>query len=80
MACDRPDAEDLLASTERALTIAVEYGDSDLEARALADCGLALVTQGRTAEGFARLDAALATIAAGEVGLGRRRACASARC
>ncbi len=68
MACERPDAVELLASTERALTIAIEYGDSDLEATAMADCGLALVTQGRTAEGFRRLDAALAAIAAGEVG------------
>ena len=35
--------------------------------RALADSGLALVTQGRVQEGFDRLDAALAAIAAGEV-------------
>lgn len=44
MACDRLDAEDLLASTERALAVAVELGDADLEARALSDQGLALVT------------------------------------
>lgn len=67
MACDRPDVDDVLASAERALAIAVEHGDAALEARALADGGLALVSQGRTREGFARLEAALATISAGGV-------------
>ncbi len=67
MACDRPDVEEVLASAERALAIAVEHGDAGLEARALADGGLALVSQGRTREGFARLEAALATISAGGV-------------
>lgn len=70
MACDRPDAEDLLASAERALAIAVEFGDGDLEVRALADSGLALVTAGRSREGFARLDAALAGLTAGEASMG----------
>ena len=37
------------------------------EVRALADSGLALVTLGRVAEGFGRLDEALAAITAGEV-------------
>jgi DNA-binding CsgD family transcriptional regulator len=68
MACDRPDVDALLASTDRALTIALEFGDSDLEVQAMADGGLALVSQGRVREGFARLDAALAAISAGEVG------------
>ncbi|HEY2998947.1 MAG TPA: LuxR C-terminal-related transcriptional regulator [Acidimicrobiales bacterium] len=67
MACDRADVDDLLASAERALSVALEHGDSGLEALALADSGLALVSQGRCAEGFARLDAALAAISAGEV-------------
>jgi len=67
MACDRPDVDEVLARAERALAIAVEHGDADLEARALADGGLALVSQGRTREGFARLEAALATISAGGV-------------
>jgi DNA-binding NarL/FixJ family response regulator len=67
MACDRPDVDDVLASAERAMAIAVEHGDTGLEARALADGGLALVSQGRTREGFARLEAALATISAGGV-------------
>lgn len=70
MACDRLDVDDLLASAERALAIAVETGDADLEARALCDQGVGLVGRGRIVEGFARLDAALAAIAAGEVGPG----------
>ena len=57
----------MLASADRALEIALEFGDVDLEAQALADGGLALVTQGRTVEGLARLDAALAAISTGEV-------------
>ena len=67
IACERTDADDLLASADRALDIAVDFGDVDLEAQATADGGLALVTMGRTKEGLARLDAALAAIAAGEV-------------
>lgn len=67
MACDRTDLDELLAGADRALAIAVEHGDAALEARALADGGLALVSMGRTRDGFARLDAALATITAGEV-------------
>ena len=67
MACERPDVDDLLRSAERALAIAAEFDDIALEVRALADSGLALVTQGRVHEGFDRLDAALAAIAAGEV-------------
>ena len=67
-ACDRTDVDELARSAERALAVAAEYGDGDLEVRALADGGLALVSQGRVREGMARLDEALATITAGEVG------------
>lgn len=67
MACDRTDIEDLLASADRALGIALDFGDADLEAQAMADGGLAMVTQGRISDGMARLDAALAAISAGEV-------------
>jgi DNA-binding CsgD family transcriptional regulator len=66
-ACDRTDVDDLARSAERALALAAEYGDGDLEVRALADGGLALVSQGRVQEGMARLDEALAAISAGEV-------------
>ncbi|HEY4610010.1 MAG TPA: hypothetical protein VIH06_12415, partial [Ilumatobacteraceae bacterium] len=67
MACDRTDIDELLDGANRALLIALEFHDADLEAQALADGGLALVTRGRVKEGMARLDAALAAISAGEV-------------
>jgi DNA-binding CsgD family transcriptional regulator len=66
MACDRPDAADLAGSADRALDIARRFGDADLEIRALADGGLALVSQGRLREGFARLDEALAALTSGD--------------
>ncbi len=68
MACERPDVDDLLASAERALAVAIEFGDAELEARAMADGGLALVCQGRLSDGFSRLDAALTAVVSGEVG------------
>jgi len=67
MACDRPDVDDLLVSADRALAVARAVGDPALEAQALADGGLALVSKGRTDQGFARLDAALAAISGGDV-------------
>jgi DNA-binding NarL/FixJ family response regulator len=67
IACDRPDVDDLARSATRALEIAREHGDGALEVRALADLGLALVTQGRVREGFERLDEALACLTSGEV-------------
>ncbi|MGZ6897088.1 MAG: LuxR C-terminal-related transcriptional regulator [Acidimicrobiia bacterium] len=67
IACGRLDVDELLESADRALAIAGEFGDRRLEVRALADSGLALVSQGRTDIGFSRLDEALATIVAGEV-------------
>jgi DNA-binding NarL/FixJ family response regulator len=62
IACDRPDVDDLLASAERARRIAVEHGDAGLEVRALADGGLALVSQGHIRAGFRRLDEAFAAL------------------
>ncbi len=67
LACTRPNVDDLLESADRALELALEYGDPDLEVRALADSGLALVSQGRMREGFARLDEALAAITGGQL-------------
>jgi DNA-binding CsgD family transcriptional regulator/tetratricopeptide (TPR) repeat protein len=67
MACTRPNVDDVLESADRALEIALEYGDPDLEVRALADSGLALVSQGRVHDGFARLDEALAAITGGQL-------------
>jgi len=67
VACNVPNVEDLERSASLALEIAIEFGDPVLEARALADKGLALVSQGRVAEGFALLDEAMAPVSAGEV-------------
>ena len=67
VACDVPDVGSVEESARIALEMAVEFGDSDLEVRALADSGLALVSGGRVAEGYARLDEAMAAITAGEV-------------
>lgn len=66
MACDRPDVAELAASATRALEIARRFGDGDLEVRALADGGLALVCQGRLRDGFAWLDEALAALSIGD--------------
>lgn len=68
VACLAPDANALLASADRALELALEFADPDLEARAVADGGYALVVQGRLRAGFARLDEAMAALSAGEVG------------
>ncbi len=67
IACERPDVLALERSAAIALELAIEFGDSDLEVRALADSGLALVSQGRTRDGFQRLDEAMAAISAGEI-------------
>jgi DNA-binding CsgD family transcriptional regulator/tetratricopeptide (TPR) repeat protein len=67
LGCDIRDPAELEQRAERALAIAADYGDSGLEFRALADLGLALVSQGRTAEGFARLDEAMVPVISGEI-------------
>ncbi|GAB3383466.1 hypothetical protein GCM10027360_66410 [Amycolatopsis echigonensis] len=67
LACWESDIPALTAASERALAIAREFGDADLEVRALADSGLALVSAGQITEGLARLDEAGAAVTAGEV-------------
>jgi DNA-binding CsgD family transcriptional regulator len=69
IACEVPDVLELERSAARALALAIEFGDCDLEVRALADSGLALVSQGRIREGFDSLDEAMAAITAGDVDL-----------
>jgi DNA-binding CsgD family transcriptional regulator len=66
-ACEHRDVDELERLAAEALDVATEFGDVALEVRALADSGYALVSQGRTAEGFARIDEALATISTGTV-------------
>lgn len=67
VACDMRDASALEESATVALDLALEFNDPDLEARALADGGLALISQGRLKQGFARLDEAMAPVMSGEV-------------
>lgn len=67
LACEAGDVRALHDAAEMALRLAREYADPDLEVRALADSGYALVLQGRMKEGFGRLDEAMAALSAGEV-------------
>lgn len=67
VACEARDVSALEESANVALDLAIEFHDPELEARALADGGLALISQGRLREGFARLDEAMAPLSAGEV-------------
>jgi hypothetical protein len=60
MGCEVPDPDALLAGSELALERARQFGDVNLETKALADGGLALVQTGRLAEGMAMLDEAMA--------------------
>jgi tetratricopeptide (TPR) repeat protein len=60
MGCDVDDPGVLLASAELALERARQFGDVNLETKALADAGLAHVQAGRTGEGMALLDEAMA--------------------
>jgi DNA-binding NarL/FixJ family response regulator len=65
--CEYHDPRQLLERAELALSIAAEFGDRELEIRALADKGLALVSQGRVEEGFALLDDAMTAVSAREI-------------
>lgn len=67
MGCEVPDVTELEASASRALEVARTFRDTNLEIRALADSGLALISLGRTADGLGRLDEALTAVVSGEV-------------
>jgi hypothetical protein len=60
MGCDVDDPATLLRGAELALERARRFGDVNLETKALADAGLAHVQSGRTAQGMALLDEAMA--------------------
>lgn len=60
MGCDVDDPAVLLGRAELALARARQFGDVNLETKALADAGLANVQAGRLAEGMAMLDEAMA--------------------
>jgi len=66
LGCSVVSAEELDVAGRLALRLARVHADVDLECRALADYGLALVSQGRFAEGMARLDEAMTYLQAGE--------------
>ena len=65
--CEIHDVTALQASADAALDVARRFGDTDLEVRALADSGLALVCQGLVTEGLARLDEAMAAVVSGDI-------------
>src|SRR6266851_5346025 len=67
LAVHRPDVAAVERDAAFALELALEFADADLEVRALAESGFALVARGRQTEGFSRLDEAMAAITAGEV-------------
>ena len=64
--CAVPDAEVLQRNAELALRLARDLGDVDLECRALADHGLALVDLGQYADGMALIDEAMTMLRSGE--------------
>ncbi len=62
MGCDMGDPDELLTRARLALDRARQFGDVNLETKALADGGLAHVQAGRVAEGMAMLDEAMALV------------------
>ena len=60
LGCDVDDPAELLSHAELALDRARQFGDVNLETKALADAGLARVQAGQVAEGMALLDEAMA--------------------
>jgi hypothetical protein len=60
LGCDVDDPAELKARAELALDRACRFGDVDLEAKALADGGLARVEAGDVAEGMRQLEEAIA--------------------
>jgi DNA-binding NarL/FixJ family response regulator len=74
VACDIHDPVELYDNATLALALAREFGDHDLELRALADQGLALISQGSVTEGLAQLDEVMVAVAAGEMANPEERA------
>jgi DNA-binding CsgD family transcriptional regulator/Tfp pilus assembly protein PilF len=66
LGCSVSSADELDANGRLALRLARAHDDTDLECRALADWGLALVSQGRFTEGMERLDQAMTFLHSGE--------------
>jgi DNA-binding CsgD family transcriptional regulator len=64
--CALTDADELHRNAELALALGRKLRDADLECRALADYGLALVDRGSYPEGMACIDEAMTMIRSGE--------------
>jgi DNA-binding CsgD family transcriptional regulator len=64
--CSFADADDLEHAARGALELAGEFGEVDLECKAVADLGLALVGHGRAADGMTLLDEAMTMADSGE--------------
>lgn len=64
--CNITDADELVRRSEQALDIARRFEDVDLECKALADFGLALMLHGRSTEGVALIDQAMTMAHSGE--------------
>jgi len=65
--CSVTDVGALATKAAEAVKLARKFDDLDLECKALADQGLALVTLGRSAEGMELIDEAMAILNSGEV-------------
>src|SRR5216683_20951 len=65
--CSVTDVGALATKAAEAVKLARKFDDLDLECKALADQGLALVTLGRGAEGMELIDEAMAIVNSGEV-------------
>lgn len=65
--CSVPDVSALAEKAAAAVELARRFDDSDLECKALADQGLALVSMGQTDEGMELIDEAMAIVSTGEV-------------
>lgn len=65
--CEIDDPAELLRRADLAYRMATQFGDRELELRALAERGLALVSQGAVDEGFALLDEVMVAVLAGEI-------------
>ncbi|HLI55873.1 MAG TPA: hypothetical protein VKY26_02450, partial [Actinomycetota bacterium] len=65
--CSVANVDELEQKARLALEVGRQFGDAGLEAKALADGGLALVTHGRVRQGMSWLDEAMAMVTGGLV-------------
>jgi DNA-binding CsgD family transcriptional regulator len=65
--CSVPDVSALAEAAAGAVKLARTFDDLDLECKALADHGLALVSMGRIEQGMELIDEAMAIVSTGEV-------------